>query len=77
MTFSLLGTTQVLPAPLLTHFRDPVVPLKLQPAGLVLPVSADAKEKPVGNEKMSLEGGLQKDGFPKSTVPFRAIYRVK
>lgn len=53
-TFSLLVTTQVLLAPILTHFRDPFVTSKLQPAGLVLSVFADAKEKPVGNEKMSL-----------------------
>lgn len=57
-TFSLLVTTQVLPAPILTRFRAPSVTFKLQPAGLQLAVSADAEEKPVGKGKVSMDGSL-------------------
>lgn len=43
--------TQVLPAPVLTYAGAPFITFKLEPAGLLLIVSADAKERSVGKEK--------------------------
>lgn len=50
-------SAQVLPGPVLTHFRDPSGTFKLQPAGLALRVSADAQKKPAGKEKNELGSG--------------------
>lgn len=72
-TFSLLVTTQVLPAPILTRFRAPSVTFKLQPAGLLLAVSADSKEKPGGKGKVSMNGSLETYDFPKSAIPLITV----
>lgn len=45
---------RILPTCILTYFRFPFVTSKLQPAGLLLTVSADAKERPVGNKNITM-----------------------
>lgn len=51
-----LATTQVLPAPFLTHFTAPLVTFRLRLADLLLAISADASGRPGGEEhKASLE----------------------
>lgn len=72
LAFSFLVPTQVLLAPILTHFRAPFITFKLQPAGLFLAVSADGKERPVEKgkkKKKEHEGFVVKLRLPKVYNP--------